>query len=360
MQATSAPKRSGGGESTLAQRKLSDALTGYSFMAPAIIILFLFFIVPLFVSVYFSLTEWNGVRPLNPEGAYEIVGLRNYDRLLLSGRRVEEFYVALKNTIYYALGVVPLQTTIALVLAVIMNQKWLKGRGFFRTAFYFPSITSSVVISLIFVFLFNTGGPVNGLIRGIFPNYTPVVWLSDANGIFHNFLGVFGITEATFGRFGQTEFLHLTIWEWLSGPSVTMFTIMLLAVWTTIGTMMVIFLAALQNVPSSVYEAASVDGATGLQQFRRITLPILRPTTFFVVTIGLIGGFQVFDQVYVISKGEPADTTLTLAYLVFRTAFDPSRPAMGLASATSIVLFIIILVSSLIQRRVTGGDKANE
>jgi multiple sugar transport system permease protein len=361
MQASaSAPPAPKPKETTLAQKKLAEAITGYSFMAPAVIILFVFFILPLAISFYFSLTNWNGIRPLTNPDAYEMVGLRNYERLLLSGRRVTEFYIALKNTIYYALGVVPLQTIIALVLAVIMNQKWLKGRGFFRTAFYFPSITSSVVISLIFVFLFATGGPVNGLLKAIFPNYTNVVWLSDANGVIHNLLGLFGITRDTLGDFGQTKILHLTIWDWISGPSVTMLTIMLLAVWTTIGTMMVIFLAALQNVPSSVYEAASVDGATGWQQFTRITLPILRPTTFFVVTIGLIGAFQVFDQVYVISKGEPANTTLTLAYLVYRSAFDPQRPEMGLASATAIVLFIIILVASLIQRRLTGGDKANE
>jgi multiple sugar transport system permease protein len=343
---------------TLAQRKLQDAITGYAFMAPAVIILFTFFIIPLMVSFYFSLTDWNGIRPLTREGAYEIVGFRNYERLLFSGRRVEEFYVAFKNTLYYALGVVPLQTAIALVLAVIMNQKWLKGRGFFRTAFYFPSITSSVVISLIFVFLFSTGGPVNQALKAIFPNYQTVVWLDDKNGVIHNLLGLFGITKDTLGAFGQTEILHLTIWDWISGPSVTMLTIMLLAVWTTIGTLMVIYLAALQNVPSSVYEAASVDGATGWTQFRKITLPILRPTTFFVVTISMIGAFQVFDQVYVISQGEPADTTLTLAYLVYRSAFQNTN--MGGASATAVVLFIIILVASLIQRRVTGGDQAND
>jgi multiple sugar transport system permease protein len=379
MQSSSAPQKIKKTESTtLAQRKFQDALTGYAFMAPSIFILFLFFIVPLLVSVYFSTTNWNGIRPLfvsetvtnadgtesevtiaNPE-AYESVGFENYTRLLHEGRRVDEFYTAFKNTFYYALGVVPLQTMFALILAVIMNQKWLKGRGFFRTAFYFPSITSSVVISLIFIFLFSTGGPVNGLIKAIFPNYENIVWLDDANGIFHSLLGIFGITRDTLGAFGQTEIFHLTIWDWISGPSVTMFTIMMLAVWTTIGTMMVTFLAALQNVPSSVYEAASVDGATGWQQFVKITLPILRPTTFFVVTIGMIGAFQVFDQVYVISKGEPQNTTLTLAYLVYQSAFDPTNPRMGAASATAIVLFIIILSATIIQRRVTGGDQAND
>jgi multiple sugar transport system permease protein len=329
-------------------------------MAPAIIILVVFLIVPLLVALYFSFTDWNGIRPLNQPGAYSFVGLKNYENLLVSGRRVDDFYRALKNTIYYVAGVVPLQTVISLLLAVIVNQRWLRGRGFFRTAFYFPSITSSVVISLIFVFLFTKGGAVNGFIHAVFPGYTPVTWLDNADGIIHNLLALVGITRDTVGTWANTEVFNIKLWDWISGPSVTLLMIMLLAVWTTIGTMMVIFLAALQGISPSVFEAAQVDGATPWQQFRFITLPLLRPSTFFVITIGLIGTFQVFDQVYIISKGEPQDTTLTIAYLVYRNAFDPQRPAMGLASATAIVLFIIIFVFTLLQRRVTGDDRAND
>lgn len=344
---------------TQAQRKRGEALTGYSFMAPAMIVLVVFMIIPMLVGLYFSFTNWNGIRPLNTEGAYEFVGLQNYQNLLVSGRRVADFYTALKNTVYYVLGVVPTQTVIALTLAVILNQKWLKGRSFFRTAFYFPSITSSVVISLIFVFLFTKGGPVNGFMQAIFPSFRPITWLDNADGIIHNLLGLFGVTKASVGAWADTEVFRITLWEWISGPSVTLLMIMLLAIWTTIGTMMVIYLAALQNIPGQVFEAATVDGATAWQTFRYITLPLLRPTTFFVVTIGLIGTFQVFDQVYIVSKGEPQDTTLTIAYLVYRNAFDPQRPLMGLASATAIVLFIIIFVFTLLQRRITGSDKAN-
>jgi multiple sugar transport system permease protein len=344
---------------TQAQRKRGEALTAYGFMAPAMIVLVVFMIIPMLVGLYFSFTNWNGIRPLNTTGAYEFVGLQNYQSLLVSGRRVADFYTALKNTVYYVLGVVPTQTLIALTLAVILNQKWLKGRGFFRTAFYFPSITSSVVISLIFVFLFTRGGPVNGLLQAIFPNFRPVTWLDNADGIIHNFLGLFGVTKATVGSWANTEVFRISLWEWISGPSVTLLMIMLLAIWTTIGTMMVIYLAALQNIPGQVFEAATVDGATAWQTFRYITLPLLRPTTFFVVTIGLIGTFQVFDQVYIVSKGEPQDTTLTIAYLVYRNAFDPQGPQMGLASATAIVLFVIIFVFTLLQRRITGSDKAD-
>jgi multiple sugar transport system permease protein len=347
---------------TTADRRLQDVIAGYTFMAPAIVILTVFLILPMLAALFFSLTNWNGITPLfnregalNPE-AYEMVGLENYERLLFrEGSRQEAFFTALKNTVYFVIGVVPTQTLLALVLAVIVNQRWLKGKGFFRTAFYFPSISSSVVISIIFMFLFASNGFINQGIKVLFPSYQGVTWLNDATGIIHAILGVFGITRDTAGSWVSTEIASIRIWDWLSGPSVTLLMIMILNTWTTIGTMMVIYLAALQNIPGQVYEAAYVDGATTGQIFRKITVPLLRPTTFFVVTLGLIGTFQVFDQIYVISSGGPADTTLTIAYLVFRSGFDDQR--MGLATTTAIVLFIIIFIFTLIQRRISGGDK---
>lgn len=348
---------------TTADRRLQDIIAGYTFMAPAIVILTIFLILPMLAALYFSLTNWNGITPLfNREGAlnpqaYEIVGLENYDRLLFrEGSRQRAFFTALKNTVYFVIGVVPTQTILALVLAVIVNQRWLKGKGFFRTAFYFPSISSSVVISIIFMFLFASNGFINQGIKALFPSYQGVTWLNDATGVIHAILGVFGITRGTVGDWASSEIASIRLWDWLSGPSVTMLMIMILNTWTTIGTMMVIYLAALQNIPTQVYEAAYVDGATTGQIFRKITVPLLRPTTFFVVTLGLIGTFQVFDQIYVISSGGPADTTLTIAYLVFRSGFDDQR--MGLATTTAIVLFVIIFIFTLIQRRVSGGDKA--
>jgi len=136
-----------------------------------------------------------------------------------------------------------------------------------------------------------------------------------------------------------------------------MLTIMILNTWTTIGTMMVIYLAALQNIPGQVYEAAYVDGASAWQVFRHMTLPLLKPTTYFVITLGLIGTFQVFDQVFVISSGGPAKTTLTIAYLVYNNGFKNS--AMGVAAATAILLFIIIFAFTMLQRRLVGGERAN-
>src|SRR5215813_6052903 len=209
--AASAMAKSGQKQTTLASRKRSEIITAYLFMSPALIILIVFMIIPLLAALFFSLTNWNGVRPLTSANPYQLVGLQNYQSLLITGRRVQDFYTALKNTVYYVLGVVPTQTIIALVLAVILNQRWLKIRGFFRTAFYFPSITSSVVISLIFVFMFTKGGPVNGLLQGLFPNFTPVTWLDNADGVLHNFLGLFGITKSTIGAWGSTTFLNITL-----------------------------------------------------------------------------------------------------------------------------------------------------
>jgi multiple sugar transport system permease protein len=340
--------------STMADKKREETIAGYGFLAPAIIIFMVFLIIPILFSVYISLTDWNGTTPLNRADAFQFVGLNNYTDLLAGGgNRQATFFKALKNTIYFVIGVVPTQTIISLVLAVILNQRWLKAKGFFRTAFYFPSITSSVVISLIFMWMFTRGGLVNSAIASLIPSYENVNWLDDSSGIFHNILGLFGVDLRNAGEWARAEVLGLRGWDWVSGPSVTMFMIMILNTWTTIGTMMVIFLAALQNIPGSVYEAAVVDGASAWQIFRKITVPLLRPTTFFVVTLGLIGTFQVFDQIYVINKdGGPAQTTLTIAYIVYMNGFR--NQSMGVAAATAIILFVIIFIFTLIQRRIVG------
>ncbi len=287
------------------------------------------------------------------DDAFEFVGLDNYQRLLFEqGLAQRDFFLSLKNTVYFVLGVVPMQTILALVLAVIVNQKWLRGKSFFRTAFYFPSITSSVVISIIFMWMFTRSGIVNVVLGTIFPNYEAVTWLDDPNGVIHNILGLFGVSRDTVGDWASSRLAGITLWDWISGPSVTMLTIMILNTWTTIGTLMVIYLAALQNIPASVYEAAQIDGASSWQAFRRITVPLLAPTTFFVVTLGLIGTFQVFDQIFVISSGGPAKTTLTIAYIVYENGFNNSN--MGLAAATALLLFVIIFIFTMIQRRFTS------
>ncbi len=337
------------------RKNFAQYLTGYAFIAPALIIMVVFLIIPMLFATFLSLTNWDGIKPLSQAGAFDVIGLKNYQTLLFSGTlRQKVFFEAIRNTVYFVIGVVPTQTLLALVLASIVNQRWLRGKGFFRTAFYFPSITSSVVISIIFLWMFNQSGLINATIHAILPAYDSVNWLRNDNGLLHGVLGIFGINQQTVGGWASTEVAGMPLWDWLKGPSVTMFTIMLLNTWTTIGTLMIIYLSALQNIPSSVYEAAQVDGATGWTTFRRITVPLLRPTTFFVITLGLIGTFQVFDQVYVISSG--ASSTTTIAYYVYTAGYKDNL--MGLSTAAAIVLFIIIFILTQIQRRITN-DTAN-
>jgi multiple sugar transport system permease protein len=340
----------------LLSKQIQEWFAGFVFVLPALLVVIIFVFIPMIYAFFISFTNWTGLQP--PAEAQNI-GLDNYRFLLADNGIVRtQFFQAVKNTVYYVLGVVPLQTILALLLAIIVNQKFLKGRGFFRTAFYLPSITSSIVISMIFLWLFNRNGIINyfiGQAAAPLGGYNPITWLNDPNGLIHNLLRGFGLTLATAPEWMKTEILGQTVWAWISGPSVTMSTIMLLNIWTTSGTLMLIFLAALQDIPGQLYEAASVDGASRWQQFRNITLPTLRPTTFFVITIGLIGTFQVFDQVYVISKGAPAGTTSTIAWQVYRNAFRDSQA--GLGSATAFVLFVLILGFTLIQRRLVGSGE---
>jgi multiple sugar transport system permease protein len=332
------------------QQDRQDAVAGWLFMTPALLVMGVFLLAPILFAIYYSLTDWNGI---SPPAAANYIGLENY-RLILAegGIRQADFFRSLKNTTYFAMGVVPLQTILALLLAVVVNQRGLLFKDFFRTAYYFPAITSSIAISLIFLFLYQRSGLINQVLEVItFGAWEPIPWLTDARGLIHIVLEAMGLTLRGGPEFLRTQVLGLTIWDWLSGPSVALAAIMLMNTWTTIGTMMIVFLAALQDIPDFVYEAAKIDGANGWQTFTNVTLPLLRPTLFFVVTLGLIGTYQVFDQIYVMTAGGPAKTTLTMAYIVYRNGFRNSE--MGLGLATAVLLFIIIFMLTLIQRRIT-------
>lgn len=330
----------------------SEALSGWAFTAPVLIGLAVFLLFPIFMALYISFTDWNGISP--PFQA-ELIGLQNYKDLLVNpGISRLDFAISVRNNLYYVLGVVPLQTSISFVLAVIVNQKFLRGKSFFRSAYYFPSITSSVAISLIFLFLFTENGAVNKFLSVFIPGDLDVNWLFNANGVIHNALGVIGIETAP-GFLATHGFLGQSWWEWLAGPSVALLSIMILATWTTIGTLMLIFLAGLQNIPVELEEASQIDGASRLQHFFRVTLPLMKPTLFFVLTVGIIGSWQVFDQVFVISKGAPQKTTITLAYLVYREGF--TNFSMGRATAVAFILFVIIVIFTLVQRRFVNPDE---
>ena len=184
---------------------------------------------------------------------------------------------SLRNTFFYVIGVVPLQTALALMLAVLVNQKFLRGRTFFRTAFYFPSVVSSVAITLVFLFLFAGSGAVNGALAWVGINGPN--WFADPRGLIHlagDWIGVWNINDPPSVLTG-TRLVNLSLWEWIKGPSVAMSAIMLQVIWTTAGTFMLMFLAALQDLPVEVEEAARVDGANARQRFWNVTIPHLRP-----------------------------------------------------------------------------------
>jgi len=315
-----------------------DRRAGWVFVAPAMVIFAVFIFGAILFAFYVSLHQYKlldrgGVKPLFTHPGRTWVGLDNYRDIFHS----EDFWIAFRNTCWYALGVVPAQTITGLVLAVLANRK-IRGRTFFRTAFYFPAISSSVVISIIFLWMYSARGFVNFVILKVGLTPPRPVWLANPRGVFSLLLEHVGID-------------HVSVW--LEGPSIALLSIMMLNIWTTTGTMMVIFLAGLQGVPGDVYEAAALDGANRFRMFRDITVPLLKPVTAFVVTIGLIGTFQVFDQIWVMSEGGPAKKTTTLAYLVYVEGFRQGR-GLGYGAAIAIILFAIILTLYLIQRQLTA------
>jgi multiple sugar transport system permease protein len=277
-----------------------EAASAYVLLCPALLLLSLFVFGPLafvFVAAFF---DWNFLLP-EPK----FVGLGNFAELAGDGL----FRIALRNTFVYVLGVVPAQTLLALLLALAVNRR-IPARGFFRAAFYIPAITSSVVTSIIFL------------------------WIYSKPGLLNYLLSKFGITGP----------------DWIGSPRYALGAIMALNVWSTSGYFMVAFLAGLQAIPAHLYEAARLDGAGTWARFRFVTLAGLRPTLFFVVTLGLIGCFQVFDQIYVMSAGGPVHATTTLSYFIYLGAFRYFR--FGYAATAALVLFALILLVTKLQQRI--------
>ena len=323
---TTAPRRAGSSPSGI---RRGEAAAGWLFTAPVLIILGVFLLVPVLMALWVSFSDWTG-RGSPFSSNVNFVGLDNYAAVTTGGGLAErDFGTALRNNAWYVLLVVPLQTALSLFLAVLVNRAVLRGRGFFRTAFYFPSVTSSVAITVLWLFLFSTSGAVNEALS----------WLG-INGPNWFANGPAALTGNTF--------LGVSWWDWLGGPSVAMTAFILMAVFTTSGTFMLLFIAGLQNIGGDVQEAAMMDGANGWQRFWRVTLPQLRPVLFTVLTLGLIGTWQVFDQIYTGTQGGPGKTTLTPAYLSYSSAFLSQQWGQG--AAIAFVLFVIIVVLTIVQR----------
>lgn len=320
-----------------------DTLTGWLFLSPFTLGLIVFSVIPIIAAIWVSFTDWSGIVP--PQDA-SWTGISNYKTLLIDDSlRRSDFALSLRNNFYFVVFVVPIQTALALLLAMVVHQKFLKGRSFFRLAFFFPSITSSIAVSLIFKFIFQ----VDGLANKIFPG-PKVNWFGNSRGTFHNLLGVVGVDKPP--GFMKSSVFGLPLWEWFAGPSVAMSAIMGSVIWTTSGTLMLIFIGGLQNVPESLEEAATLDGASGWKRMRHVTIPLIRPQIFLVLLLGFVGTWQVFDQIFAMSFGGPDKTTITPAFWVYFQSFKNGQA--GLGAALAVILCGIIAFFTFVQRRLVS------
>lgn len=292
----------------------SEAIAGYAFIAVPMILFLVLNIGSILYAVYISVWVWN-IRT----GPISFVGLDNYSTALAD----PVFQIAVKNTIYYTVLWVPLTMAIGLFLAVIVNQK-IRGRTFFRAAFYFPAIASSAAITVLWIFIVAPNGLFNG-IRGA--------------------LGVNPLLEL-FG-YGPNQ-------NWIGNQGTAMQTIVVLNAWTTSGTFMLFYLASLQGISHEVYEAAAIDGANAWQTFRRITFPLLRPAHYFVATVAVIGGLQLFDQAFIggSPNGDPNNALMTIVLYIYNATFVQFN--FSKAAALGVILFVLIMGATLVQRRLFG------
>ncbi len=294
--------RSSGG--LLAAVRNEQARYGYLFILPTLFYFFVFIAFPLLFSFYLSFHSWN---PLSDQRTF--IGLDNYAELL----RSESFLGSVVNTLTFTAGVIALTVVFSLLLATALNQG-LRGTGFFRGVFYSPIVTSFVATGLVWLWLLDPGyGAVNYAI------------------------GLVGLPRP----------------GWASDPAWSMPTVVLTFAWREVGYFTIVYLAGLQGIPESLKEAARIDGATPWQVFRRITFPLLMPTTLFVIVLGLIRATQIsFGLIYVMTGGGPVGTTNVMVLYLYQQAFQFFR--MGYASAVAYVLFAFIFVATLIQFRVLG------
>lgn len=268
----------------------------YLFILPWLLGLVLFQAGPILAALALSFTDWNLV------AAPEWRGVTHYDEL----SRDPLFHTALRNTLYYSLVSVPLGVALAFGLALLVNRAWF-GMGFFRTVLLLPALVSGAAIALVWGWLFNPRfGAVNAALRAF----------------------------------------HLPTPGWLADPSWAMPTIILLSLWSVGGTML-IYLAGLRTIPRELYDAARIDGAGPFALTRHVTIPLLSPTTYFLLVVGTIMSLQLFTPTYILTEGGPRNSTLTLPLYIYRNAFEWQE--LGYAAALSVILILITLVLTVIQ-----------
>jgi len=278
-----------------------EAVAGYLFLLPALGGILVFILGPVVAAIALSFTKWDLLTPA------KFIGLSNYQELIQDPM----FRKVMLNTLIFTGASAPLSLILSLGLALALNQK-IKGIVIFRTIYFLPVVSSMVAVSLVWRWLYN-------------PNY----------GLLNYFLNL----------------LHLPSVNWLFSTTWAMPAVILMSVWKGLGYNMVIFLAGLQGIPQMYYESAKIDGAGKFQAFKNITLPLLSPTTFFVLVISIISSFQVFDQIFVMTSGGPAHATEVIIYYIYHNAFQIFR--MGYASALAFCLFIIIFALTLLQIRLS-------
>ena len=275
-----------------------EAIEAYVLILPTIIGLIVFTATPVLASLYYSFTRWNLLSTPKWQAFDNYIELLTQDPL---------FWITIKNTAYYVLGTVPTGTILALLLAIALNQK-IRFVAVFRTIYFLPVVSSVVAISVLWLWLYQSDfGLVNEVLR------------------FFGFRGV----------------------RWLSSVTWAMPAIIIMSIWHGLGYNIVIFIAGLQGIPQDYYEAATVDGANSWHKFVSITIPLLSPVTFFVLTLSVINSFQVFAQAYVMTRGGPVNATKTIVYYLFQQGFENFH--MGYASALAYVLFVIIVSLTLFQ-----------
>lgn len=290
--------------------KQREALTGWLFVSPALIGFGIFTFGAILYSLYLSFTDYNLL------GSPEWLGLENYIRAFTND---QYFYQYFGNTFYFALVLVPVVLVISLFLAILINKKVGKIAKAYRVALFLPSITSTVAVSMVWLWIFN-------------PDM----------GIMNNFLTAIGFHNPPM---------------WLSDPEWSKPALIIMRVWQMSGYYMLLFLAGLQTIPETLYEAAEVDGASSWQKFRRITVPMLSNTTFVVVILLIIESFNMFESIFVMTEGGPLGSTSTIMYYIYEQGFMSYN--MGYASALAWIFFALILVFTLIQfrfRREQGGE----
>lgn len=273
------------------------------FLGPALISIVLFFVVPVVSALALSFTDFD-IYALGNLNVVRFVGLANYVSIF----QTPLFWTALQNTFYFVLVGGPLSVAVSLAVALMVNSKLAAFKPFFRTVYFLPVVTSLVAVAIVWRYLFHP-----------------------AHGLLNNALSWIGVSPI----------------DWLGNPATAMPAIILLAVWKNFGYNMLIFIAGLQNIPDELYEASRIDGASPWRQFLNITIPMLAPTTVFVVMITIIGYFQLFAEPYVMTEGGPMNATMSVVMMMYEQGFRWWN--MGYAAAVAFVLFAIIVTFSLLQ-----------